>query len=152
FKLEQVGQALAAGFEGFIGKLASYAGVLAVILWLSVNPKEAVRHIAIGRQTVEKACRIIKDFLLPHAHEFYSLGEGEPDRLPQLASYVLTCDLDRVRLADLTNNVWDCRGKDVREINQRVSPLVAGAWLFPVEQGPACRAWNVNRAGIDKQF
>ena len=152
FKLEQVGEALAAGFQGYIGKLASYAGVLAVILWLSVNPKEAVRHIAIGRQTVEKVSRIIKDFLLPHAQEFYSLGEGETDRLRKLASYILTCDKDRIRLADLTNNVWDCRGKDVIEINQKVSPLVAGAWLAPSEPGPACRIWHVNRTAIDKQF
>jgi hypothetical protein len=152
FKLEQVGEALAEGFQGYIGKLASYAGVLAMILWLSINPKEAVRLGAIGRQTVEKACRIIKDFLLPHAREFYSLGEGETDRLRKLASYVLTCGLDRIRLADLTNNVWDCRGKDVIEINQRVSPLVAGAWLLPTEPGPACRAWTVNRSAIDRQF
>src|SRR5262249_30584118 len=114
--------------------------------------KEAVRHIAIGRQTVEKAGRIITDFLLPHAYDFYGLSEGGTDRLRKLASYVLTCDLDRIRLADLTNNVRDCRGRDLREINQRVSPLVAGAWLAPIELGPECRAWTVNRALIDQQF
>src|SRR5262249_8415354 len=88
----------------------------------------------------------------PHAQEFYSLGEGETDRLRKLASYILTCDKDRIRLADLTNNVWDCRGKDVIEINQKGSPLDAGAWLAPNEPAPACRIWHVNRTAIDKQF
>lgn len=65
---------------------------------------------------------------------------------------MLTCGLDRLRLAEFTTNVWDCRGKTVLEINQQVSPLVAGGWLAPIEQGPACRAWDVNRTVIDTQF
>jgi hypothetical protein len=151
FKLEQVGEALSEGFEGFVGKLAGYAGVLTMILHLADNPKEAVKNF-IGRTVVEKADRLVREFLLPHAHEFYSTGEGESERLRKLASYVLTCGKNRLRLADFTNNVWDCRGKTVLEINQQVSPLVAGAWLAPVEPGPACRAWDVNRAAIDAQF
>jgi hypothetical protein len=149
--LEQVGEALSEGFEGFVGKLAAYAGVLTIILHLIDNPKEAGRNF-IGRGTVEKVDRIIKTFLLPHAHEFYSQGEGESERLRKLASYVLTCGKGRLRLADLTNSVWDCRGLTVLAINERVSPLVAGGWLAPTEQGPACRAWDVNRAAMDAQF
>jgi hypothetical protein len=151
FKLEQVGEALSEGFEGFIGKLAGYAGSLTLILHLIDNPKEAVRNF-IGRQGVESVHRLITNFLLPHAHDVYRTGEGETERLRKLASYVLTSGLNRIRLADLTNNVWDCRGKRVFEINQRVSPLVAGGWLAPIEQGPECRAWNVNRAVVDAQF
>jgi len=149
--LEQVGEALSEGFEGFIGKLAAYAGVLTIILHLIDNPKEAVRNF-IGRPVVEKVDRVIRDFLLPHAHEFYSQGEGEGERLRKLASYVLTCGRGRLRLADLTNNVRDCRGLTVLAINERVSPLVAAGWLAPIEPGPACRAWNVNRTAIDVQF
>jgi hypothetical protein len=40
----------------------------------------------------------------------------------------------------------------VREVNEQVSPLVAGGWLDPIGVGPACRAWDVNRAAIDAQF
>jgi hypothetical protein len=150
--LAQVGEALTEAFEGHIGKLKAYAGVFAMILHLIANPKEAVRIAAVGRQTVEKVHRLITEFLLPHTREFYSLSEGDSERLRKLASYILTCGKDRLRLADLTNNVWDCRGLTVIEINQRVSPLVAGGWLAPIEQGPACRAWDVNRAAIDAQF
>jgi hypothetical protein len=152
YDLEQVGEALAEAFEGHIGKLKAYAGVLTVILHLIADPKEAIRLSAIGRQTVEKAGRLIKECLLPHAREFYSRNEGEGERLRKLASYILTCGLTRVRLTDLTSNVRECRAKDVLQINQQVSPLVAGGWLAPIEQGPACRAWTVNRAAIDTQF
>jgi hypothetical protein len=152
FSLEQVGEALTEAFEAHVGKLKAYAGVLAMILQLTDNPKEAIRLAAIGRQTVEKVDRLIRTFLLPHAYEFYSRSEGEGERQRKLASYVLTCGLDRLRLAEFTTNVRDCRGKSVVEVNQQVSPLVAGGWLVPLEQGPSCRAWDVNRAAIDAQF
>jgi hypothetical protein len=95
---------------------------------------------------------VVKEFLLPHAREFYARSEGEGEQLRTIASYVLTCDLGRIRLADFTTNVRFCRNKKVLEINQQVSPLVAGDWLIPAEPGPACRAWHVNRAHIDQQF
>ena len=152
YSLERVGAALTEAFEGHIGKLKAYAGVFTIILHLIANPKEAMKLSAIGRPSVEKATRLIKDFLLPHAYEFYSRSQGEGERLRRLASYVLTCGKDRLRLADFTNNCWDCRGKKVIEINQQVSPLVAGDWLAPLDPGPACRAWKVNRATIDQQF
>jgi hypothetical protein len=152
YSLEQVGEALSEAFEGHVGKLKAYAGVLAVILHLITHRAEAVKLSAIGRPIVESAARLIKEFLLPHAREFYSRNEGEGERLRKLASYVLTSGLARIRLTDLTSNVWDCRGKNVFQINQQVSPLVAGGWLIPIERGPECRAWNVNRAAIDAHF
>ena len=152
FSLERVGAAIAEGFEGHIGKLKAYAGVLAIILHLIDNPAEAIRQGAIGKPVVEKVGRLIKEFLLPHAREFYGRCQGEGEQLRTIASYVLTCGKDRIRLADLTNNVRFCRGKTVLEINKQVSPLVAGDWLAPVEQSPVCRAWRVNRAVIDQQF
>jgi len=151
FKLEQVGEALAEGFEGFVGKLAGHAGSLTLIFHLANNPKEAVRNF-IGRNMIENIDRLIRNFLLPHAHQFYSVGEGEAERLRKLASYILTGGKARLRLTDLSSDVWDLRGKDVLQINQRVSPLVAGGWLLPTELGPVCRAWDVNRAAIDSQF
>src|SRR5262249_25421533 len=54
YSLERVGEALTEAFEAHVGKLKAYAGVLAMILQLVDNPKEAIRLGAIGRQTVEK--------------------------------------------------------------------------------------------------
>jgi hypothetical protein len=92
------------------------------------------------------------NFLLPHAYQFYNLQSGENERLRKLAAYILLSGLDRLRLADLTNKVRDCRGKSVREVNEKVSPLVAGGWLTPDDHGPEHRVWIVNRQAIDQQF
>src|SRR5262249_43823363 len=124
YKLEQVGGALPEGFEGFVGKLAGFAGALSFILHLTSVPANAVTTFVYGT-VVKEVCRLVRNFLLPHAHQFYCLQTGEADRLRKLASFVLVSGLDRIRLADLTNRVWDCRGKTVLEINQKVSPLVA---------------------------
>src|SRR5262249_1026047 len=80
--LEQVGEALSEGFEGCVGKLKSYAGVFRIILHLIDNPND-VRNF-VGRPVVEKVDRITRNFLLPHAREFYSQGEGEGERLRKL--------------------------------------------------------------------
>jgi len=53
--------------------------------------------------------------------------------------------------SDLTTNVWDLRGLGVWDLNQRVSPLVAGGWLTPDQPGPMARAWTVNPQ-IREQF
>ena len=152
FSLEQAGSAFSEAFTGHIGKLKAYAGVFTIILHLAADPKGAMKLSAIGRTAVEKAARLVKEFLLPHARELYARSEGEGEITRTIASYVLTCGLGRIRLGDLTTNVRFCRGKKVLEINQQVSPLVAGDWLIPAEPGPACRAWHVNRALIDQQF
>jgi hypothetical protein len=43
----------------------------------------------------------------------------------------------------LTTNVRDLRGLTLIEINERVSPLVAGGWLEPTDKTPTCRVWTV---------
>lgn len=53
------------------GKLAGYTGRLAIVLHLSEFPNERF----IGGKIAENVCRLVTDFLIPHAFEFYSLGE-----------------------------------------------------------------------------
>jgi hypothetical protein len=57
----------------------------------------------------------------------------------------------KFRIVSLTHNVRDLKGKSVREVQQRVSPLEAGGWLEPVARGPDNRAWTVSPA-VAKQF
>src|SRR5262249_31399220 len=89
--------------------------------------------------------RLVKEFLIPHAFEFYSLGETG-DQTRRLASYVLTCGKDRVLASDLTTNIHDLRGLSLFQVREGVSILVAGGWLAPVDNTPTCRAWQVNPA------
>jgi hypothetical protein len=56
-----------------------------------------------------------------------------------------------VTARDLTRNVTGMRGLSTRDIHARVSPLVAGGWLLPVEPGPENTKWPVTPA-VAQQF
>jgi hypothetical protein len=99
----------------------------------------------VDKETVENVGALIQEFLLPHAFEFYRKAHSI-DRLQRLASWILTSGRTRIVASDLTANVADYRGLGLVEINQRVSPLVAGGWLTPKEIGPVAKSWTVNPA------
>src|SRR5438034_116576 len=82
-----------------------YAGSIALILHMAADPQEgAERPVELG--TVEAVRRVVVDFLLPHAFEFYRTGESitDGDRLQRLASYVLTSGKERLTARDLMRN------------------------------------------------
>ena len=56
-----------------------------------------------------------------------------------------------VTARDLTRNVTGMRGLGTRTIHARVSPLVAGGWLFPEQPGPENTKWLVTPA-VARQF
>src|SRR5262249_13071089 len=107
FDLEQASSGLAAGFEGFVGKLHGVCGTLALILHLTENPKEASSY-PVEESTIEKVRRLVLDFILPHAFEFYRGAEGtNGDRMRRIASWILTSGKQRIIPSDLTTNVAD---------------------------------------------
>src|SRR5262249_12312836 len=71
FNLEQTSAGLASGFQGFVGKLHGVAGSLALILHLAHDPQLGVTA-PVETRTVENARRLVLDFIIPHAYEFYS--------------------------------------------------------------------------------
>jgi hypothetical protein len=148
--LETVSAGMAEGFQTFVGKLPGYAGRLALILHMAADPERGQTY-AISETTVESVRRLVLDFVVPHAHEFYRTAESttDSDRLRKLASWILTSGKKRIVASDLTTNIRDLRGLTVFDLNRRVSPLVAGGWLEPIEPGPICRAWTVNPAVQD---
>jgi Protein of unknown function (DUF3987)/RepB DNA-primase from phage plasmid len=143
FELEQSSEGLAAGFSSFVGKLHGLTGSLALILHLIQDPQLGAAY-PVGEQTIDNVRRLTLDFILPHAFEFYRGTEAtEGDRLRRLASWILTNSKQRILASDLTTNVRDLRGLTLPEVNERVSPLVAGGWLQPADKTPACSAWTV---------
>lgn len=143
FDLEQASGGLAIGFQSFIGKLHGLCGSLALILHMADNPQSGAAE-PVDEHTVENVCRLVLDFILPHAFEFYCGGEtADGERLRKIASWILTSGKDRVLASDVTTNVSDCRGLTQIEVNQRLSPLVAAGWLIPADRTPVCRSWTV---------
>jgi hypothetical protein len=142
--LERASPGIADGFQSFVGKLPGVAGNLALILALA-DGAEYSSWAKVDKETVENVAALIQEFLLPHAFEFYRKAHSI-DRLQRLASWILTSGKTRIVASDLTVNVADYRGLGLVEINQRVSPLVAGGWLTAKEISPVAKSWTVNPA------
>jgi hypothetical protein len=121
---------VADGFQAFVLKLPQVAGSLALLLHTASDPELASAK-SVDENTVKAAEHIIRDFILPHALEFYRIGLDQQDRLRRLASFILTSGKTRIVASDLTANVWDMRGFTLKDVNDRVSPLIAGGWLEP---------------------
>jgi hypothetical protein len=141
FNIEQTSGGLAAGFQTWVGKLHGIAGSLALILHMAHDPQIGATY-AVEEQTVKNVRRLILDFILPHGYEFYQQAGGS-ERLRQLASWILTSGKQRIVSSDITRNVADCRGLTLPQLQERLSPLVAGGWLEPETRTPSCNAWNV---------
>lgn len=142
FELEQTSGGLAAGFQTFVGKLHGTAGRLALILHMAHDPQHGATY-PVGEQTVANVRRLMLDFILPHGFEFYQQAGGGSERLRRLASWILTSHKQRVVSSDITTNVADFRGLTLPQVQEGVSPLVAGGWLEPESLAPSCHAWKV---------
>jgi hypothetical protein len=141
FDIEQTSGGLAAGFQTFVGKLHGIAGSLALILHMAHDPENGATY-AVEQRTVENVRRLMLKFIIPHGYEFYQQAAGS-ERLRRVASWILTSGKQRVLASDLTTNIADCRGLALPQIQERVSPLVAGGWLEPETLAPSCHAWKV---------
>jgi hypothetical protein len=133
---------LADGFQAFAIKLRDVAGSLALILHLATDP-ERNPTMPVEEDTVAAAERVVCDFILPHALEFYNVGNKQ-ERLRRLASFILTCGKTRIVASDLTAYIWDMRGLTLKELNDRMSPLEAGGWVEPETHiSFSNKAWRV---------
>jgi hypothetical protein len=154
-RLHELGQAsegMAIGFPSFVGKLAGIAGRLAVILHVVKHVDAADIPDRIDVDVAKAVQTLVLDFILPHAIEFYQSAEGAGgERLRAIASFILTSGKDTVTARDLIRGVRALRGMSVRDIQDAVSPLVAGGWLEPVSNAPDNRAWNVTPT-VAEQF
>jgi hypothetical protein len=147
--LEQSAAGLAEGFQAFVGKLAGYTGTLALILHV-LDLDHAGPQVPL--EVAERVSTLVREFILPHAFEFYRTSErgSVGDRLQRLASWILTSGKTRIVPSDLTVNVADLRGLSLWDLNQRVSPLVAGGWLIANDAGPVTRSWHVAPGVIER--
>lgn len=144
FDIEGATEGLEPGFQAFVGKLPGVFGAIALILHMAEHPEHG-NTCSVELDTVRRAAAIVRDFLIPHAREFYRRSEADSDggRLRKIASYILTAGRPRITSSDLTKNVAAMRGLGMGEVAKWLSPLVAGGWLEPVDPLPTNRAWHV---------
>jgi hypothetical protein len=152
FNIETATDGMHGGFSSFIGKLSGSVGRLALVLHMAQSYEEGLLRTIVGKETIDHVRRLIVEFIIPHAREFYiGTGTVEAERLRTLASWVLTSGKPRIVASDLTSNIVACRGLKLMELNGRVSTLVAAGWLEPEDKTPVCRAWKVSPA-VQTQF
>ena len=137
-------EGLGKNFCSFVGKLSGLHGSLALVLHMVEDPENATLE-PVSEKTVRDAERIIMEFCIPHALEFYrGTGDGADwDHLRKIASFVLTSDKDRFTVSDFTSGVHSLRGMGVWEVSQKLSPLVAGGWLIEDETSKSARSWTI---------
>ena len=146
YDLEKHAGGLPEGFDAFVGKLAGVSGNLALVLHMISDPKNGAKK-PVTAATVKDVQKLIMEFILPHALEFYECVEGTTTgshRMRKLASWILTQGKERFVSSDLTSNIADFRGLKEWDLNQYVSPLVAAGWITPTDKGPLHKSWKVS--------
>ena len=130
FELEQA-DVLGARFASFCGKLHGMWGRLALVL-ACVDP-QPVPYV-VSEPAANAARTLIFESVVPNAARLYAAtggGGANEEATRAIAGYLLAKRVSRVVTSDLTSNVRICRGLALEQIQQFLSPLVAGGWLTP---------------------
>lgn len=121
FDLALAARGLDPGCQTFVGKLDGVAGSLALNLHMAThlanNPHDQASGIAdpVQADTIDNVRRLVVDFILPHAREFYyGTATTSGEKLQRIAS----CDLRQRPHHRLRHHErhQDCRGLSVREV------------------------------------
>jgi hypothetical protein len=129
------------GFQGFASKLHGLHARLSLILHMLDDPDQS----SVPAETVARAHRLVRRYLLPHAFQFYGSLPGSEVLLQRdIGGWLLTKARDRVVASDLTTGVRGCRGLGVKALAALLDPFVAGGWLLPESDFPSNRSWLFN--------
>jgi hypothetical protein len=138
--LEQA-EVLGGRFTGFVGKLVGIWGRLCLVLHMIHDSSTSL----VSGQTAGMARALLFRSVIPNAARVYTAmggAGGEMEATQSIAGYILTKQLDRVLMSDLTRNVRVCRGRSIADVQKLVSPLEAGGWLQPEREYNAT-SWRV---------
>jgi Protein of unknown function (DUF3987) len=130
------------GFSGFCKKLHGTMSRLALVLHLLEHPDGESEDLLIHPDTILKSERLVREFVLPHAFDFYaSLSPERVERTRDIAAWLLTSDLIQIRASDLKRGVAAVKHLSLAELNEALDPLVGGGWMTPEQPYPSNRKW-----------
>ena len=128
------------GFPAWARKMHGQHARLALTLHLMEAPSEEV----VADDVVERAGRLILEYLLPNAYGFYcALSDGGQTLIRSTAGWLLTKAPTRFTAAYVQRGVAGCSGKSLKFIQCALDPLVTGGWLEPETEYPSNRAWTL---------
>jgi hypothetical protein len=99
----------------------------------------------VSRETMEKVDRLVREFLIDHALQFYeemNRKEGG-ERIRTTASYILTSRQTEFKPSDFTRNVALLKNMGLFDLVRAVSPLVAGGWLDLFDVNKSAPRWRL---------
>lgn len=141
---ETVGRA----YASWGGKLAAVFGSLSLLLHI-LEKRDEAPYAEVGEATVQRAARIVTEFIIPHGRAFYDevFELRQREDLQKVASFLLTSDAERFTRSDLRYNVRALGDAGTAwEFDRLLSPFVGGGWLE--EDG---KGWNLT-SGVRDQF
>jgi hypothetical protein len=128
------------GFPAWARKMHGQHARLALTLHLMEAPSEEV----VAADVVERAGRLILEYLLPNAYGFYCApSDSGQTLLRSTAGWLLTKAPTRFTAAHVQRGVAGCSGKSLKFIQCALDPLVTGGWLEPETEYPSNRAWTL---------
>jgi hypothetical protein len=131
------------GFQGFCGKLHGTCVRFALNLHLLECDDPTIATVR--ADTIARADRITREFVLPHAADFYRmLSPDRVERTRAIAGWLLTESPALLRASDFARHVYACRNLSLAELNQALDPLVGGGWLAPKLPFPQNRNWRLD--------
>jgi hypothetical protein len=131
------------GFQGFCGKLHGTCARLALILHMLECDNLSIATVR--ADTIARANRITREFILPNVAHFYRMLSPERvERTRAIAAWLLTDAPERLRASDFGRHVRVCRNLPVPELNQALDPLVGGGWLEPANPFPQNSRWRLD--------
>lgn len=131
-------------FQSFVGKLDGVWGNLCLLLHV-VWGVPVAQPISAG--TAAMASTLIKEFIVPHGLAFYrSIAGNAQEGHRAIGAFLAKFEDGRILTRDFSRGPRCLRGLTIEEVQNQISPFVAGGWLEPETPGPYCNAWTVNPA------
>jgi hypothetical protein len=125
------------GFQRFCGKLHGTLARTALLLQMLDDPDTSI----VQPDAIIRADHLVRDFLLPHACDFYAARAADRvARTRDIAGWLLTTAPARIRASDFG------KGLSLQQLNEALDPLVTGGWLEPNIPFKGNREWKLDLA------
>jgi len=139
---------LSKAFSGWMGKAPGFLMRLSVALHFADPATLEDGSGVIPTETIERAIRLMDEFLIPNAVAFYlQLNLKTDEDTLTIASWILARTEDEISAREFGRGPMCCRGIGQFEVKKKLSIFITGGWLIPESEYPDNNKWTV-RPGL----
>jgi hypothetical protein len=138
-------------FGSFCGKLGrNFLAITLLLHACEVVEERAGATEPVALETAQRAERIVRNFILPHARAFYSDDRALNDARG-IAAAIVRLPGPRITLRELMRTTRALRDLDAAEVQRKLFPFIAHEWITPVSTSPGNNKWT-KAAGLAERF